>query len=390
MVRQPARRPLLIPSVRRLWRGPRRLQVGTDPARAVVLELADPAQARLLDLLDGSHTERGLLLAAAEVGIAAADASALLGALTAAGYVVDAHGLQGGRADEATRRRLATETSAVALLYARPPRPAPGPAGLPTALLARDSRLGVRQRPGPPMAAGIAMRRRSQARVLVTGQSQLAVPIASMLAASGIGQVHVDQSGVTRLSDASPAGLLPTDAHRPRGVAAADAVRRVAPDIEMTHLARGRATFVVLVGFAAPASLTAFSYGTRRLAHLALCVRDGTVVVGPLVRPGLSPCLNCLELHRQDLDPDWRAVVAQLHTSPDVGEPVTATTALAAAAFASFEVLTQIDGGTPGTLGATVEIAEPGRHARRQWSQHPSCGCGRRRRRVARGTTGPA
>ena len=121
----------------------------------------------------------------------------------------------------------------------------------------------------------------------------------------------------------------------------------------------------------------------RRLAHLAVCVRDGTVVVGPLVRPGSSPCLNCLDLHRQDLDPDWRAVAAQLHTSPEVGEPVTATTALAAAAFATFEVLTHVDGGTPATLGATIEITEPGRHARRQWIQHPSCGCRRRRRRLA-------
>jgi bacteriocin biosynthesis cyclodehydratase domain-containing protein len=387
MVRQPARRPVLIPSVRRLWRDPRRLQVGTDPARAVVLELADPAQARLLDLLDGSHTERGLLRAAAGVGIAAADAAALLGALTAAGYVVDAVGLQVGRVDEATRRRLVTETNAVALHYGRPPRSALGPAGLPAAT--GDGRTGGR-RPGPPPAAGIVMRRRSHARVLVTGESRLAVPIASMLAASGVGHVHLDQSGVTRLSDTSPAGLLPADAHRPRGIAAADAIRRVAPDIEMTHLARGQATFVVLVGSAAPATLTAFSYGTRRLAHLSLCVRDGTVVVGPLVRPGLGPCLNCLDLHRQDLDPDWRAVAAQLHTAPDVGEPVTATTALAAAAFASFEVLTHIDGGTPGTLGATVEIAAPGRHTRRQWSQHPSCGCQRRRRRVARSTTGPA
>jgi bacteriocin biosynthesis cyclodehydratase domain-containing protein len=109
-------------------------------------------------------------------------------------------------------------------------------------------------------------------------------------------------------------------------------------------------------------------------------VRDGTVVVGPLVRPGHSACLHCLDLHRCDLDPDWRAIAAQLHTSPDVGEPVSVTTALTAAAFAAHEVLSHVDGGTPSTLGATVEITEPGRSIRRQWSQHPSCGCRRRGR----------
>ncbi|HEY7223544.1 MAG TPA: TOMM precursor leader peptide-binding protein [Micromonosporaceae bacterium] len=348
MARQPVRRPILLPTVRRLWRDHRRLQVGTDPGRAVVLELADPLQARLLDLLDGTHTERALVRAARHAGIPPGEASALLAALTSAGYVVDVHALQIARATEATRRRLATETSALAL---RDPRP------------------------------NAVMRRRLQAQVLVTGASRLAVPIASILAASGVAGVHTDCSGVARLSDATPAGLLPGDAHRPRGVAAADALRRVAPELDVTQVRRGSASFVVLVGFSAPANLTAFSYGSRRLAHLAVSVRDGTVVVGPLVRPGESPCLNCLDLHRADLDPDWQAVAAQLQTSPEVAEPLAATTALAAAAFAAHDVLTHIDGGLPATLGATVEIAEPGRSTRRQWGQHPSCGCRRRARR---------
>jgi bacteriocin biosynthesis cyclodehydratase domain-containing protein len=322
------------------------LQLGTDPARALVLELADPAQARLLDFLDGSYTERGLIRAAGRAGISHDDAAALLRALTAAGYVVDAHSLELTRASETTRRRLAGETTALAL------RTAPA----------------------------VPMRRRLQAQVLVTGTSRLAVPIACILAASGVGHVDPDQSGVTRLTDATPGGLLPGDAHRPRGVAAAEALRRVAPDVSLTPLRPSRASFVVLVGFSAPPSLTALSYNSRRLAHLAVAVRDGTVVVGPLVRPGRSPCLNCVDLHRADRDPDWRVVAAQLHTSPDVPEPIAATTALTAAAYAAFEVLTHIDGGLPATLGATVEINEPGRSTRREWAQHPACGCRRRAR----------
>jgi bacteriocin biosynthesis cyclodehydratase domain-containing protein len=315
--------------------------------------------ARLLDLLDGSHTEQGLLRAARRAGIPAEEASALLAALTNAGYVVDAHALQISRASEATRRRLATECSAVALRAGD-----------------QELRRSVHQSP----QANLVMRRRLRAQVLVTGGSRLAVPIASILAASGVGQVHADQDGVSRVSDATPAGLLPGDAHRPRGVAAADALRRVAPELDVGRPRRGLETFVVLVGFAAPASLTAYAYGTRRLAHLALWVRDGTVVVGPLVRPGRSACLQCIELHRADLDPDWPAIAAQLHTSPEIGEPVLATTALSAAAFAAHEVLTHIDGDTPSTLGATVEISEPGHSVRRQWSQHPACGCRRRTR----------
>lgn len=360
MARQPVRRPTLLPAIRRLWRGPRRLQIGTDPARAVVLELADPVHARLLDLLDGSHSERGVLRAARHAGVRAEDASALLQALTRAGYVVDAHALHIARATEPTRRRLATECAAIALRTG-------------TDELSRSAH----QAP----TANVVMQRRLRARVVVTGTSRLAVPIASILAASGIGQINIEQDGITRSFDTAPAGLLPTDTHRPRGVAAVDALRRVAPDLEISRPMRGRATFAVLVGFSAPASLTAYAYGSRRLAHLAIWIRDGTVVVGPLVRPGQTTCLNCIELHRNDLDPDWRAIAAQLHTAPEVGEPVSATTTLTAAAFAAHEVLTHVDGGTPSTINATVEISEPGHSVRRQWSQHPACGCRRRTRR---------
>ena len=62
-------------------------------------------------------------------------------------------------------------------------------------------------------------------------------------------------------------------------------------------------------------------------------------------------------------------------------------TALAGAAYAAAEVLTHVDadGGSPTTLGATVEISAPGQPVRRQWGPHPSCGCrGRGKSRVAR------
>jgi bacteriocin biosynthesis cyclodehydratase domain-containing protein len=365
MSRRPTRRPTLLPAVRRLWRDPHRLQIGTDPGRAVILELADPGLARLLDLLDGSYTESALLRAAPRAGIPRAEAAAILATLSAAGFVVDAASLNLSRLPESTRRRLDGETAALALRTSNLITTATSPTSAPS---------------GVPTQAATAMHRRLDANVLVTGASRLAVPIACILASSGVGHVDPSLVGITRLTDAAPGGLLPGDAHRPRVTAAAEALRRVAPEVELAPLHRSQASFAVLVGFTAPAGLTALSYGTRRLPHLAVSVRDGTVVVGPLVRPGTSPCLNCLDLHRTDRDPDWGVIAAQLHTSPDLPEAVTAATVLAGAAFAAEEVLTQIDGGRPVTLGATVEISAPGRTTRRQWTQHPGCGCRRRGR----------
>jgi bacteriocin biosynthesis cyclodehydratase domain-containing protein len=230
------------------------------------------------------------------------------------------------------------------------------------------------------------MRRRQVARVLVIGAGYLAVPIGTTLAYAGIGHVHPAVTGVTLPGDVVPAGLLPSDEYRPRAAAAADAIRRMAPDVDVTPLRPGQATFAVLVGLTAPATLTALSYGRRRLPHLPVSVRDGTVVLGPLVRPGHTPCLNCVDLHRRDRDPDWPAVAAALTRRPDADEAVEATTALAGTAYAVAEVLAHIDGAIPRTLGATVEIATPGNPVRRQWTQHPECGCRRRRARTARPT----
>jgi hypothetical protein len=350
MSRTSARRPTLVPALRRLWRDPRRLQLGTDPRRAVLLELPDPAVARLLDLLDGTRTEVGLVREATRLGIPAPDAVALLATLSSAGLVVDLHALYPAELPESARRRLVGEANALALA---PP----------------DDTS-----PHPPTPAA-RLRRRQSSHVILTGSSQLAVPIATVLGAAGVGHVDPEVSGVTRLDDAAPAGLLPGDAHRPRGVAAAEAVRRSAPDAHLTPLRPGAASFAVLAGFSAPAALTALSHASRRLAHLAVTIRDGVVVVGPLVRPGRSPCLNCLDLHRRDRDPAWPTVSAQLHTGQDAAEPVSATTLLVGAAYAAAEVLTYIDGGEPVTLGATVEIERPGREIRRQWAPHASCGC---------------
>ena len=116
--------------------------------------------------------------------------------------------------------------------------------------------------------------------------SHLAVPIACALASSGVGHVDPDVSGITRVADAVPAGLLPSDAHRPRGVAAADAVRRAAPDVDLGSAAARPGDLRRTRGLRRTGEPDRAVLRHRRLAHLAVTVRDGTVVVGPLVRPG--------------------------------------------------------------------------------------------------------
>jgi bacteriocin biosynthesis cyclodehydratase domain-containing protein len=341
-------RPTLLPGLRRLWRDQYHLQLGTDPGRAVVLEFADPAMARVLDLLDGSRTHRMIIRDALALGIPEPATDTLLDALTGAGLAVGAHTLLPSGLPEPVRRRLTTEVAALALRGA-----------------------------GPPAAA---LRRRANAHVLISGHGRLAAPLAAALAAAGVGHVDPALTGRARLDDAALGGLLPGDADRPRATAAADAVIRIAPATNVRSLRQGTATFVVQAGTHRPAGLAALTYARRGVPHLAIDVRDGTVIIGPLVPPGGSPCLNCLDLHRRDLDPDWPALAAQLSTGPESTQPCAVSTALLAVGFATDEVLTYLDGGSPQSIGTTIEILGAGRQRRRTWSPHPRCDCSRTRR----------
>ncbi len=92
---------MLLPGLRRLWRDPATVQLGTDPRRAVLLEFADPALVRVLDLLDGARTEHAVLREAAGLGVPESATIALLEALRGGGLVVDARTPAAGGAGRA-------------------------------------------------------------------------------------------------------------------------------------------------------------------------------------------------------------------------------------------------------------------------------------------------
>lgn len=360
MTRTSLLRPTLLPGLARLWRDRHTLQLGLDPARAVLLEVADPAAARLLPLLDGSRSEREILERAAELGVSPDDARALLDTLRSAGLVVGVHTLLPTALPEPARRRLAAEAAALALT-------APEQTGTPAQIL----------------------RRRAGARVVVTGRGRLGGPVAVALAQAGIGHVRPELTGTVRAAEATGFGLLASDEHRPRTEAVIEAIARCAPGTLTHPVRRGRPDLVIQIGEDRPAELVAARYAQRRQAHLLLALRDGTAVVGPLVRSAGAPCLNCLDLHRQDRDPGWPDIQAQLASTPSL-EPCTAATLMTAVAHTVAEVLAFLDGGTPETEGAALEICSPGRIRRRAWPPHPACGCGRRHRRAADRRGAPA
>ncbi|NMH97114.1 ThiF family adenylyltransferase [Pseudonocardia acidicola] len=228
-------------------------------------------------------------------------------------------------------------------------------------------------------AAGRIARRRAAATVLISGDGPLAVGIAAGLGLAGVGAVHVEAAGVVLAADRGT-GYLDADRGRPRSEAAADAVRRLNPSVRVAApRARAVPDLVVLADALGTEAAVARRLVEDDIDHLQVRVRDGGGVVGPLVLPGRSACLRCLELRRAERDPGWPAVAAQLVGLPGRAAP---HCVLATAGLGTAQALAALDGPSagavaPATVDATLELdADAGALVRRPWAPHPGCGCG--------------
>ena len=329
---------------------------GVDGRAGLRLHPAGTDVTALLRALDGRRSERAVRSESVAAGLPAEVVDDLLAGLRGAGLVHDL----------AAADLLATD---------------PGPAAA--------ARAGL-ELPAAVPRAGTAGRWRSrrQSAVVIDGATRVGTPLAAVLAASGVGRVHVRDRGATRAGDAVVGGATATDEGRPRALAAADAVRRASPLTDLRPLPPERAPDLVVLcrpwAAADPLSAALQRAGTP---HLVATVREETGVVGPLVLPGTtSSCLRCADARRRDDDPAWPRLAAQL-AAADPGPSGATVTCLLTALTAAVQVLALLDGDDePGTVGATLELRPPDLLPRlRRWLPHPDCDCGAAGRLAAAG-----
>jgi bacteriocin biosynthesis cyclodehydratase domain-containing protein len=200
--------------------------------------------------------------------------------------------------------------------------------------------------------------------------------VAALLAAAGVGSVQVVDDGLTRPEDCGVGGLPPGAVGRQRQDAARELVAAATATPPVTPTGRHVALpdLVVLT----PVGGAPTPEPPRLLPHLLSEIRGEAGVVGPLVVPGTSACLRCLDLTRTDHDPGWPAVAVQLATNVRAAAPCDGVLAVAVAAQTAAQALAFLDGsGLPGTAGGTLELTLPDwRWRRRSWQLHPDCDCG--------------
>lgn len=180
------------------------------------------------------------------------------------------------------------------------------------------------------------------ANVAVLGRGALVESIARALAASGV-SVNVAEN--------------------------ADEIANPEPDL------------AILVGhFVIPPSV--HSHWLRRdVPHLPVVISDSAVEVGPVVTPGITGCLLCVDLHRRDADPAWPAIATQLLGRTSSAEtPILIAEATAEACRMALHRLGRVGytvfDQTPADATSSVRIDQAtGRRDESLRFRHPECGC---------------
>lgn len=164
----------------------------------------------------------------------------------------------------------------------------------------------------------------------------------------------------------------------PGGVALADTTRSILMESGLTRLSSTEPDLTVVVSCGEPSRATFEQASLWGLTHLPVVIDEDRVRIGPLVRPGVTPCVGCHDLHRADWDPAWPALLLQL------GRPATgasaaalaATTCHAAAVELAVEVLSHADGRRARSVGQCLLVGPaPDERTVRPVPFHHRCAC---------------
>lgn len=231
-----------------------------------------------------------------------------------------------------------------------------GPRLLPGALLLRRDARTLQVGTSP----GITLRDRpGLARVLRLLDGSLPVPLLADLVARDVPEFTDDLPATLRELVAAGAVLEPgTEALPPRVVLRHD--RSTASFAALLSDGVGppalEPDLEILLSAGEPARSTFEHLANAGVLHLPVVLDERRVRIGPLVAPGISPCLGCHDAHRAAADPAWAALLPQFERSRLLGCELPPALVYRAAA----EVLHQVDclraGERPPTLGRVVSV----------------------------------
>ncbi|GAA3295188.1 ThiF family adenylyltransferase [Arthrobacter citreus] len=288
---------------------------------------------------------------------------------------------EGSRHNVPAQRVRALTQALSPVLLPWPDAAAPGQAAVPALRMERLSTDSARLSAAYRVNGSSLLRRRSRTAVEVNGLGRIGALLALTLAGAGVGTLVLSDPGVVLPSDIGP-GYPLTDQGMHRAQAVKRHVYRLDPTVQVLIGAPGtaRAHLDLRVWVGAP-PIAGRSTGTPagEHPHLPVTVQETGVDVGPLVVPGLTPCLECLDRLLADGDSTWYSAADALARKAVDAAPsgVDTSGAVVAAGVAAGQALSFLDGVVqPTSWSAVVSLrAADGYIGQKTLAFHPDCGC---------------
>ena len=231
-------------------------------------------------------------------------------------------------------------------------------------------RLGLT---GPEAGDGwLLLAARARRAVEVRGDGRVALALAGVLAAAGVGEVRAVGGRPVLPGDLAPGGAALDDVGGTAARALAAAGAGSAP--AAASPARRPPISSCSSAWGSPTTWPHRSCWPTTSRTWRSSSANATSSWVPWSCPGDGPCLRCLDLHRADRDPAWPRVLAQL-SWPARPRSRARRLALLAASLAALQVLLHLDGGAgPAPWARTLELELPRPVPRRacRWSV-PAC-----------------
>ena len=134
------------------------------------------------------------------------------------------------------------------------------------------------------------------------------------------------------------------------------------------------ATVTLFVAAGEPARSRCDAFVREDRPHLVVTLLPDRARLGPLVVPGSTACLRCVDAHLAEDDVRRPVVIEQLE-SPAPPGPCDPVLAHAALALAARDLASWAEGDRPATWSATLTVSADLGRPPTTWTRHPHCGC---------------
>jgi bacteriocin biosynthesis cyclodehydratase domain-containing protein len=238
--------------------------------------------------------------------------------------------------------------------------------------------------------SGELLARRADAAVHLIGLGRTGGAIACALAAAGVGTLLLEDAAAVRPADIGSGAYRLGDVGLNRAQAARKMIAHIDPTTA-THImpnttapgtAAKRPRFLDLIVYTdrdVPSPEAAQALAECGNPHLPVLLRECDALVGPLVVPGETACLDCVDRHQAQQDSGWNEISALLRdeAAADLPSVDEVAQSIAAAGLAALQVLLFLDGrNRPAAWSAVLQLrAGDGTVSRHEYEPHAGCVC---------------